>query len=95
MVHRVRTGRLGSYVSNFVASGTLQVVPINEQGQPVGAPYPAQVFEAYNSMLTNRRQSASATTVQVLLADPAQWFAEKLWAGERWKAYVSKESCGY
>ena len=95
MVHRVRTNPSGKYTSRFLASGVLQVTPIDGRtGQPVGEPHMATVSEIYRSGLTDRRQAASMTAVQVLLADPAQSLFEKLWAGSV-NRYVRRERCGF
>jgi len=95
MVHRVRTDEYGRYVSGFLATGTLQVVPINPQtGQPTGQPYLASVSEAYRSRLTDYSQAAAMVAVQALLSDPTQSLVEKLWAGYL-KRSVVQESCGF
>jgi len=94
MVHQVKTDEHGQYLARFQASGTLQVVPIDSQGQPIGAPYAARVLEIHRSRLTDRHQAASLKSLQVLLTNPAEWLSEKLWAGRR-NAYARKESCSF
>jgi hypothetical protein len=95
MVQRTWTDEHGRYGSSFVASGTLQVVPIDLlTQQPTGEPYFASVYEAYRARLTNHTQAAAMVAVQALLSDPPESLVEKLWAGW-WKRYVREETCGY
>jgi len=94
MVHRVRTNPSGKYTSRFLASGVLQVTPIDGRSGAVGETYMATVSEIHRSGLTDRRQVASMTAVQVLLAHPAQSLFEKLWAGSV-KRYLRRERCGF
>jgi hypothetical protein len=94
MVHRVRTKPSGRYTSRFMASGILQVTPIDLQTGAVGESYMATVSEMHRTGLTDRRQAASLIAVQVLLAHPAQSLFEKLWAGSV-NRYVRKERCGF
>jgi hypothetical protein len=94
MVHRVRTNPSGRYTSRFMASGILQVAPIDPRTGAVGETYMVTVSEMHRTGLTDRRQAASMTAVQVLLAHPAQSLFEKLWAGSV-NRYVRKERCGF
>lgn len=95
MVHRVRTRASGRYTARFIASGLLQVTPIDgRDGQPTGDTVQATVSELHRSGLSDRRQAASMVAVQVLLADPSQSLFEKLLAG-RVKRYVRDERCGF
>ena len=94
MVHRVRTKPSGRYTSRFMASGVLQVTPIDLLTGVVGETYMATVSEMHRTGLTDRRQAASLTAAQVLLAHPAQSLFEKLRAGSV-NRYVRKERCGF
>jgi hypothetical protein len=95
MVHRVRTDEDGRYAARFLATGTLQVVPIDPQtGEFLGEPIEASVWEAHRSLITDHVQAAALTSAQALLTDPTQSLVEKLWAGYL-KHYVRRESCGF
>ena len=79
MVHRVRTRRSGKYTARFMASGILEVTPVDGRtGVPSGPTHQAVVSEVHRSGLTDRRQAASMKAIQVLLAEPTESLFEKL-----------------
>jgi hypothetical protein len=95
---RAALNRAGVYEVSFQATGMLTVVPVNPMnGQPVGEPLEAKVYERHFGSMNNHQVSASSCKQQMLgtLDDPGggSLFVSLRVASNHRNGYVERVTC--
>jgi hypothetical protein len=95
MMHHVQTSAAGRVWARFLATGVVEVTPLNPLTGATGTSFPAVVSELHRSSLGHHRSEVENVILQTLLTapSPAQSHFEHLWAGQT-DRYVLENECG-